>query len=218
MRRSYRKGVLGTLQVLLLSAGLALSGCAATQVTQVWRDEAYPAGKLKDVLVYAAAENATVQREVESQFARRLRERGVKVTEGFRILPIDQLPADNARDLFVAKVRESGVDSVLLIQRDAGRAENEYIPGMTIQTGFGYGYGVGVSAVVASSAPVAPTTQGYSHTDEFLGLRTQLFDAGTGKIVWFMRTETRVNGPVQEQIRPYVSLVSKKLFSEKLFP
>ena len=217
MRRSYRRGALNTLILLFPVVGLAVSGCAATQVKQVWLDEAYPQGKLQNVLVLAAAENSTVQREIESQFAKRFRERGIKVTEGFRVLPVDQLPAHDARDVVIAKVRELGVDSVLVIQRDSGRAENEYIPGMTIQSGFGYYGGAGV-AVVASSAPTAPTTQGYSHTDKFFGMRTQLFDAGTEKIVWFMRTETKVDGPLQEQIKRYVSLVSQKLFKEKLFP
>jgi hypothetical protein len=215
MRRSYRKGVLNTLILLLPAVSLVVSGCASTQVKQVWQDESYPPGKLKNVLVLAAAGNPTVQREIESQFAKRFRERGIKVTEGFRVLPVDQLPAHDARGVVVAKMRELGVDSLLLIQRDSGRNEKEYIPGMTIQTGFGY---YGGAAVIASSAPTAPSTQGYSHTREFFGMRTLLFDTGTEKVVFFMRTETRVDGPLQEQIKPYVSLVSRKLFSEKLFP
>jgi hypothetical protein len=203
---------------LLLCLPLMSIGCAATQVRQVWRDDAYPQGKLQNVLVLALAGPPTVQREMESQFAKRLRERGIKVTEGFRALSPEQLASHDVREVVAAKMRELGVDSVLVVQRDSGRVENEYIPGMTIQSGFGYGGWGGTSAVIASTAPPAPTTQGYAHTREFFGMQTRLFDAGTGKIVFFIRTETRVNGPLQEEIKPYVSLVSRKLFSEKLFP
>ncbi len=218
MRKSFAKRALHALIVLVPLICLALAGCATTQVKQVWRDDTYPQGKLQNVLVIASAGNATVQRVIESQSAKRFRERGVKATEGFRVLSADKVSADETRNMVVAKMRELGVDSVLIVQRDAGRQENEYIPGMTIQTGFGYGYGAGVSAVVASSAPTAPTTQGYGHTREFFGMRTQLFDAGTEKIIWFVRTETRVDGPLQEEVKPYVSLVARRLFSEKLFP
>jgi hypothetical protein len=217
MQRSFNRRVLRPLGMLLPAVCLALSGCAATQVTQVWRDEAYRSVKLKNVLVIALDGIPTVQREIENQFAKRFRDRGITVTEGFRVITADQRNAPDARDVVAAKVRELGVDSVLLIERDAGRTEKQYIPGMTIVHGTGYGMMGGGTAVVASSQPMAPTTQGYEHTDKFFGMQTQLYDAGTGKIIWFIRTETRVNGPLQEEIKPYVADVSARLFGERFF-
>jgi hypothetical protein len=216
MQRSFNRRVLSQLILLLPAACLVLSGCAATQVMQVWRDEAYRPVKLKSVLVIALAEIPTVQREIESRFANQFRDRGITVTEGFRVITADQRNAPDARDVVAAKVRELGVDSVLIVERDSGRTKTEYIPGMTIVHGTGYGMGGG-TAVVASSQPMAPTTQGYEHTDKFLGLQTQLYDAGTGKIIWFMRTETKVKGAPQEQIKPYVAAVSARLFEERFF-
>jgi hypothetical protein len=209
--------MLRPLVLLLPVVCLALSGCAATKVTQVWRDESYRPVKLKSVLVIALAEIPTVQREIESRFAKQFQDRGIAVTEGFRILSADQRNAPDARDVVAAKVRELGVDAVLIIERDSGRTEKEYIPGMTIVHGTGYGMGGGGTAVVASSQPMAPTTQGYEHTNKFFGMQTQLYDAGTGKIIWFVRTETRMSGPLQEEIKPYVADVSARLFGERFF-
>ncbi|NTW59106.1 MAG: hypothetical protein HGA43_08060 [Nitrospirae bacterium] len=203
--------------MLLPAVCLALSGCAATKVTQVWRDESYRPVKLKNVLVVALAEVPTVQREIESRFAKQFRDRGITVTEGFRIISNDQRNAPDSREVVAAKVRELGVDAVLIIERDSGRTEKEYIPGMTIVHGTGYGMGGGGTAVVASSQPMAPTTQGYEHTNKFFGMQTQLYDAGTGKIIWFVRTETRMSGPLQEEIKPYVADVSARLFGERFF-
>lgn len=217
MQRSFNRQVLNPLILLLPAVCLVLSGCATTQVMQVWRDEAYRPVKLKSVLVIALAEIPTVQRDIESRFAKQFQDRGITVTEGFRIITADQRNAPDARDVVAAKVRELGVDSVLIIERDSGRTETAYIPGMTIVHGTGYGMYGGGTAVVASSQPMAPTTQGYEHTNKFFGLQTQLYDAGTGKIIWFIRTETRVNGPLQEQIKPYVADVSAKLFGERFF-
>jgi hypothetical protein len=202
--------------MLLPAVCLTLSGCAATKITQVWRDESYRPVKLKHVLVIALAGVPTVQREIESRFAKQFQDRGIAVTEGFRVITADQRNAPDARDVVAAKVRELGVDSVLIIERDSGRTEKEYIPGMTIVHGTGYGMGGG-TAVVASSQPMAPTTQGYEHTNKFFGMQTQLYDAGTGKIIWFIRTETRVNGSLQDEIKPYVADVSARLFGERFF-
>ena len=71
--------------------------------------------------------------------------------------------------------------------------------------------------MIASSAPMNPTTQSYSHDTKFLGMEAQLYDAQTEKLIWFMQTETRLTGPAQEEIRPFVSLISRELFSGKLF-
>jgi hypothetical protein len=217
MQRSFNRRVVLPLVMLLPTVCIVLSGCAATKVTQVWRDESYRPVKLKSVLVIALAEVPTVQREIESRFAKQFQDHGITVTEGFRILSADQRNAPDARDVVAAKVRELGVDSVLIIERDSGRTEKQYIPGMTIVHGTGYGMGGGGTAVVASSQPMAPTTQGYEHTNKFFGMQTQLYDAGTGKILWFVRTETRLNGPLQEEIKPYVADVSAKLFGERFF-
>ncbi len=204
--------------ILLLAALIVNSGCSTTKVKQAWSDEAYGGGKPENVLIIAMMNNPTVKREIESQFARRFKDRGIRATEGFRIMPADQLPAQDARDSVVAKVHELKVDAVLIVRPAVSRTTEETIPGMTLTRGIGYGYGgVGTTAVIASSAPTAPTTQAYSHNSEFLNMETQLYDAQTEKLIWFLQTETRLNGPPQEGIKPYVSLVAGKLFSSKPF-
>jgi hypothetical protein len=200
----------------MLAALIVHFGCSATQVKQAWIDEAYEGRKPENVLIIAMMGNPTVQREIESQFARRFRDRGIKSTEGFRIMPVDQLPGQDARDVVVAKVRELKVDAVLIVRPAVSRTTEENIPGMTLTRGIGYG-GVGTTAVIASSAPTAPTTQAYSHDTKFLNMETQFYDAQNERLIWFLRTETRLDGPPQEGIEPYVSLVARKLFIAKPF-
>jgi hypothetical protein len=200
----------------MLAALIVHFGCSATQVKQAWIDEAYAGKKPENVLIIAMMGNPTVQREIESQFARRFRDRGIKSTEGFRIMPVDQLPGQDARDVVVAKVRELKVDAVLIVRPAVSRTTEENIPGMTLTRGIGYG-GVGTTAVIASSAPTAPTTQAYSHDTKFLNMETQFYDAQNERLIWFLRTETRLDGPPQEGIEPYVSLVARKLFIAKPF-
>ncbi len=190
-------------------------GCAATQVKNSWIDETYGGGKPEKVLIIAMMSTPTVQREIESQFARRFRDRGVDATEGFRIIP-DPISEQNGRESVIAKIHEMKVDAVLIVRPAVSRSKEEYIPGMTLVRGIGYG-GVGTTAVVASSEPMAPSTQSYSHDTKFLSMETQLYDAQTERLIWFLQTDTRLDGPPQEGIKPYISMVIKKLFTEKPF-
>ena len=214
-----KRSVLAT---LLLSVLLAILGCAATKVQQVWIDETYLAGRPKNVLVIAALNQPTARRMMESEFAKRLKKGGVSATESFRVIDSDEIESSEARKAVVAKIRELGTDAVLLTRVAGIRKSTETIPGMTITAGYGFPYGVGGSSAYASvgytfPGPSAPTTQGYSKEREFLALETQLFDVRTEKLIWAVRTETRLTGPPQEEIAPYVSLVARKLFDDRIF-
>jgi len=207
---------------LLLVLLPALAGCAAMQVKEVWKDETYQGGRPKSVLVIAVMKNATVQRMFESDFAKRLKERGFKAVESFRVLPEETvLEGDAGRDTVVAAIKEQGIETVLITRVTGRWSKVSDIPGMTISTGFGYPYGSYgawgsyVGASYTFSGPSAPTTQGYSHETQFLAVETHLFDARSEKLFWAARAVLQVAGPPQEEIGPYVDQVSRELLREK---
>ena len=205
--------------VLCAVLSLLAAGCAATKVQQIWRDDSLGAARPAKVLVIALVRNQTARRSIESEFAKRLRAKGMTAAESFREVPAEDLGSDAAREAVLGALQRDGADAVLVSRLIAVRREKETIPGMTITSGFGmpmgsYGAWGGYSAVVASfPGPTAPTTQGYSHERKFLVMETQIFDVKSEKLVWAARTETRLTGPPQEEIVPYVSLVAKRLFS-----
>jgi hypothetical protein len=53
--------------------------------------------------------------------------------------------------------------------------------------------------------------------DKFLVIETQLFDVKTEKLIWAAQSETRISGSPQEEIKPYISIIAKRLFRDKLF-
>jgi len=156
------------------------------------------------------------------EIVKRLKAGGMEAVESFRIFP-KGLPSDSKeREAVVVLIREQGFDSVLLTRAMKGRTEVREIPGMTIISGFGYspygygGYGgVGVSATIGG--PSQPTTQGYSHEQDYLTIETLLFDVRTGNRIWASQSELRVSGSPQEHIKPYVSLITGELAKAKLF-
>jgi len=209
------------LSTLLLSMLLATIGCAATQVKQVRIDENYQGGRPKNVLVIVVVKQPTTRRMMESEFAKKFRERGISAVESFQALAIETLEGDAARDGIVAAVKERGIDAVLMVRMSGSRIEKETIPGMTITTSYGMPYGSygawgGYTAVIGSY-PSAPTTQGYSHEQTFLSCETQLYDVRTERLIWSALSETRVSGTPQEEITPFISHITRTLFSAKLF-
>jgi len=220
MKSSSSSRVLSCAVLLLLAMLPALSGCASTKVREVWRDEAFQ-GHPKSVLVVAVMKNLTVQRQFESEFAKRFKERGISAVESFRVLPDGVvLEGDAGREAIVAAIKSQGIDAVLLTRVTGRRTKSEEIPGMTITAGYGYPYaGAGAWGGYAGvgytfGGPSKPTTQGYSHETVFLDIETHLFDAKAEKLIWGARSETRVAGPPQEQIVPYVENVCRILLHE----
>jgi hypothetical protein len=203
---------------LLLVFCLVMASCAATQVQQVWMDETSRDMRLNSVLIVVLVSEPSTRRMFESEFARYFKYRGIKTIESFRDFEIETFYDKDTRDAILARMKEKGSDAVLLTRVVDRRSKVEVIPGMTITTGMGMWGGYSAAAVYSFPGPTAPTTQSYSHEQTFLALETNLFDARTEKLLWSIRTETRISGPPQEEIKPYVELVAKKLLSTKLFP
>jgi hypothetical protein len=202
---------------------LMATGCAATQVKQVWKDEAFQGGCLDNVLVIGVLKNKTARMTFESEFVKYFRYRGINAVESFRVLPTDALEGDEARDAIVHKIKELGINAVLMTKVVGNRTAEETIPGMTITTGYGLPYssygawGSYTSFAYSFPGPSAPTTQGYSHVQKFLVIETQLFDVKTEKLIWAARSETRISGTSQEEIKPYISIIAERLFRANLF-
>ena len=141
MKNSSARRSLPSMSTLLLTVLMAVTGCTTMQVKEVWRDDAYQA-RPKSILVIAVMKNATVQRMFESEFAKRLKGRGINAVESFRILPDGVSPeSDAGRDAAAAAIKEQGFDAVLMTRITGRRSQKEDIPGMTITAGFGYPYG-----------------------------------------------------------------------------
>jgi hypothetical protein len=197
-----------------------LAGCSpALQLKQVWEDDAYRSGRLQKVLVVCDMVTPTMKRAFENEFVKFLRYQKIEAVEGFRIIPEGALDKSGGRESVVALIREQGFDAVLFTRTMTGRSEVRDIPGMTIVSGFGspYGYGGGVGVAATIGGPSQPTTQGYSHEQDYLTIETQLFDARTEKRLWASQSELRLSGSPEKHITPYVEMITDKLAKAKIF-
>ena len=201
--------------VMLLAA---LVGCSpALQLKQVWQDESYRSGRLQKVLVVCDMVTPTMKRSFENQFVIDLRRQEVQAVEGFRIVPEGALNEKGGREAVVAMIREQGFDAVLFTRTMTGRSETRDIPGMTIVSGFGSPYGGGVGVAATIGGPSQPTTQGYSHEQNYKTIETQLFDVRTEKRLWASQSELRLSGSPEKHIEPYVAMITDKLAASRFF-
>jgi len=114
----------GTLMATVLAA--ALSGCAATQTGNMWRDSTFQSPGFKNMLVIAMRKDATRRRMWEDNFALGLANYGVKVQMSYRVWPTS-LPDTAA---VIEAVRRDGYDGVLVSHREDVKTE-EWVPGYT---------------------------------------------------------------------------------------
>jgi hypothetical protein len=221
--KNWSRNIMLSLSHGVLLCIVIMAGCAATQVKQVWRDEAIKGERLNNVLVMGILKNNTARREFESEFVKYFRNRGITAVESFRVLSTETLEGDEARDAIVQKIKELGINAVLMTKIVGSRTSERTIPGMIITAGYGLPYssygawGSYTGVAYSFPGPNQPTTQGYSHVEEFLVVETQLFDVKAEKLIWAVRSETRISGSPQSEIKPYISIIAKQLFSDKLF-
>ncbi len=204
--------------LLLLTVVLYSAGCSSTKITGIWRDEAYQAGRIRNVLVITAAHTATVRRYCESEFAKLLRRHGLKAVESFTMLPDDGMNDTRGRDAVIAMIKEQGIDAVLMTRSIGTRTATQTIPGINIYVAPFGSYGAWSSYYGAAyTFPASPPSEpGVTHERTYLVMETVLFDARTEQPVWSARSETLVSRDPEQEIRPYINLVCDKLFSARL--
>jgi hypothetical protein len=177
-----------------------LMGCAATQVTSIWKDEAFQK-KPHKVLTVAILKSNTNRLVLEDEFALALKQRGLDAIAGHTVLSEDE-PVN--KDAVAASLREKGFDTLLLVRLVDQRSQQTYVPGAAYPAGAtwpGY-YGAGYNMMY---------TPGYVVEDKFAIAETNVYDVDTEKLIWTAATETWIKSSERKLIQEYVGLMIKEL-------
>jgi hypothetical protein len=190
----------------MLFVGLALifSACASTTLDMTWRDPTYEGRPFTKVMVIGSTDNPDNRRIFEGIVVSELKSRGVEAVASYTLIPNE---ADVKRDKVVEAAKASGVDSVLstrLVGVDTKTAE---VPGQSP--------GAGDLDLYRYYSPMEPQTtirQDY----QVANLESNLFDARTGKMVWWGRSQTFPTTDIGRVSRELGENVIKSLKSAKL--
>ena len=183
------------------------ASCAPIKNLDVWKDETY-AKPLKKVLVIVRAHEKSVREQAENVLANQLSDRGVEVVRSYKVLP--DLSAKPDREAVVAKVRELGVDSVLVARSISKKEITNHQYGGVILGGsavysdggwYGYSYGY---------------TYDKQYDTDYFTISTKLYDVDTEKPVWSYIAQIRVSGARQGAVNVFVPAIIEQLEGSQL--
>jgi hypothetical protein len=190
----------------MLSAGclLVVSACASTTLDTTWRDPTHARGPFSKVLVIGATDDADNRRIFEDIVVGELKSHGVAAVASYTLIPDE---GDVKRDKVLAVVKTAGVDSVLSTRVVGIETKTAQVP--VPSPGIGamdmYGY-------YSLMDPQTTVRQDY----RIANLETNLFDASTGKMIWWGRSQTFPTTDVRRVSHELGERVVRALRSAKL--
>jgi len=202
MIRTSRNLIIGLFIAMLITA------CATTKLTSVWKDQSYQKKPLK-IMVIGIARKPVNKRIFEDEFVRQLQELGTNAIAGYTVLPDLQQPDYG---VIADKMKEYGADAVLITRLVNKKTLKTYVPGTVYNPPVDYYnwrdyHRYGYQAVY---------TPGYTVEDEYAVVETNLYDAGTEKLVWSVSSETEIRGTDQSLIKSFIRTMVNAMSNEGL--
>jgi len=164
---------------LLLAA--LLGACATSRITNVWYDRENPHPPVRKVLVLGVAEHERDRRLFEDALVRALERDGVAAESAARILPPSREPT---RRMIVDAVRRHGFDAVLITRVVAVDEQSYYYPPTSTYTYSPPPMYRDMWAYYPRVSDSHSTTPGYSVKVETVRLESNLYDAGSNRLIW----------------------------------
>jgi len=202
--------ILSVSAVLLGAALLAACG-ATTKIPNAWRNPAHQGFSYQKIFVIGVGENDTNRRLFEDRFAAALSGKGNVASPSYGALP-------NSERLSEAEIRGAirggGYDGVIVSRLLDVDEQTEYVPPRTRTVPGHYG---GYYGYYGSSWDVVHEP-GYYRTTTIVRLETNLYDVGTGELVWSGQSETFNPSSLTDSIDSVTKAVAKRLRKESLIP
>ena len=173
-----------TLLPVILAVLLSLPelSCTSTTLTATWSDASYEHRPINSVLVIGIARDQTARRLYEDTFVAQLKKENVQAVAGYTQMSPGAKPDQTAID---KAVRASGTSTVLITHVVGVEERTQYNPPSRTyypapcHRGM-YGY--------YSRAYDEVYTPGYYTSYQVHELETNLYDSGTGALVWSARS------------------------------
>jgi len=186
-----------------------LTGCAETKVTSVWVDQEYQGDGINNVFVVGVSKDGGLRRIFEDEFVNLFKERSVKATSSYRVLPDEELRDDKKLD---DKVKTSGSDTILMTRLIDIRKDTQYIPPDYVYAPPASYYG-GWHGYYNRAYMVSP---GYTVEYETAVLETNVYDLKTDKLIWSARSDAPTDGKMGKHIKDFARSIITQLAEAKL--
>ncbi len=168
-----------------------LTGCASVSLVDSWKDAGMPAKPYQKLLIVGVAEKMQMRQVFEEVFAAEIRKKGVTAIRSYLVMGVGEKPS---RASLEEAVRRSGADGVITTRLVSLKKDTEVRTGY-VMTAHGYTNGRFNDPTVFPAdlygfygATVSYATFYHQSVDVTMStvatIETNLFDAGTGRLVW----------------------------------
>ena len=206
-----------TIISLLCLGVLLLSGCATTEVLNVWHEKPLPESKLANVLVIGVIKEPVYRRIFENSMVKELEQLGVKASASYKLFPnADYLE----KSIIVSKINQLKIDGVVVGMLVDKKTETIHTPGSTMYSGSPYATSNTRSSSLYGyygSSYQVTHTPGYTIEYDISTVETNIFSAKNEKLIWSAITETSESSVVKA-INSYIDVIAKQLADSRLFP
>jgi hypothetical protein len=207
----------GPVRIVAALAALLLSAACAptTKMLTSWKAPTFREGSVKNVLVLGVGRDNSIRRLYEDSFVAALKDRGYGAVPSYdRITEPDKLD----KEAFAAQLKQEGVTHVIATRVVDQKTIETYVP-PTVMTVGAAPYWPGYYSAWPSYWSVGYTTSvspGYVTSEDKYSLETNLYDVGTGELVWTGLSETWVSTSPQANVAAVIDKVVYELRSKKI--
>ncbi len=194
--------------IVLLALTFLLTSCVSTKLIETWKDDQFKGPAFRKIMVVSLMPRADTRQRVEDEFAGQMNARGVNSVTCYSCIPD---PKNLTREEVVKAAGKTGVEGVLVVElrRSETRVESVRNESPTL------GDYAGFDSYMLTASPQPYDTPMFKR-DEVVTMSTRLFDARTGKLIWYTNTETVDPGKTEKEIASFTRIILNALQKEKL--
>ena len=197
----YFKGM----SVVTLFLSLLVTSCATTKITDAWFEE----GEHKSYqhpMIIAISDSQQTRQIYEKHFVLELKDRNIKSTASYALISSKQ---KLNRETVVNAIKGTDIDAVLvtyLVYADSKLTASESPINM--------GYSGNVDDLKMSDTLIS--SRGRSNSTEVVGLKNDLYDVVSKKMLWSVQTKTVGPESIDQVVTEVTQLLINQLFSDGL--
>jgi len=184
-------------------AGGLISGCAATQITSVWRDPGVGPVQFHKVVGVAMSQDATIRRLAEDEFVRAV---GPAIAlAGYSVIPDDEI---QDKDKAKARIEAAGADGAVVFRLVGVEKQERWVPPTYYGNAWGYwGY----------AAPMV-YEPGYLTTDRIVQVETAAYAVSNARLVWAAHSDTLNPANAKQLVGEVVRAAVERMRKDGLLP
>ncbi|UCG11072.1 MAG: hypothetical protein JSU72_10925 [Deltaproteobacteria bacterium] len=184
--------------------------CGATELTHIWKEDAYTGAPYSSVLVIGVTDEEAVRRSFENRFVRKLKGKGI---EAFSSAAVISSEKRLKKEVIIAAIQELGADAVLVTHLVGVEEEDVRSPSTGFAVGDSYQGEYYQDYHAAYDHVHGPR---YYTTHVKVRLETNLYDARTEKKIWTAQSQTVNPQSDAELFNAVIDAVIRNLRKNKL--